>query len=124
MDFYVSGEEGDKLDAFKKVDFEWISLLAFEDPSLKGYYESRFRYVDKMNINKLFNQIGEVRASIIHNGNAIGIWQWNKNKCIDISYFKPQTKSITAKVMQEKERYENILTTNKQLSLFSSYDFN
>jgi len=124
LDFYISVEEVDKLDAFKKIDFEWISLLAFEDPSLKGYYESRFRYVDKMNLNKLFNQIGEVRASIIHNGNAIGIWQWNKkNKEIDISFFKQQNKSITSKVMQERERYENILTPNKQLKLFNSYDF-
>lgn len=125
LDFYVSVEEADKLDVFKKVDFDWVSLLAFEDPSLKGYYESRFRYVDNMYINKLFNQIGEVKASIIRNGNAIGVWKWNKkNKCIDISYFTPQTKSIVEKVMQQKERYENILTANKQLNLFNRYNFN
>jgi hypothetical protein len=43
----------------------WLTLLAYEDPSLKGYYESRFLYVDQKHYRLLFNKIGESRASII-----------------------------------------------------------
>ncbi|MCH5583391.1 winged helix DNA-binding domain-containing protein [Shimazuella sp. AN120528] len=58
----------------------WLTLLAYEDPTLKGYYESRFLYVDQKHYELLFNKIGESRASIIMNGKAIGIWTIDKRK--------------------------------------------
>ena len=39
--FYVSLEDFHNFNSFKKINFDWVSLLAFEDPSLKGYFESR-----------------------------------------------------------------------------------
>jgi predicted transcriptional regulator len=58
----------------------WLTLLAYEDPSLKGYYESRFLYVEQKHYELLFNKIGESRASIILDGKAIGIWTIDKSK--------------------------------------------
>jgi len=123
-EFYITNEEYCKLIANKKLDFEWISLLAFEDPSLKGYHESRFRYVDNKYLKQLLNQIGEVQASVIHNGKAIGIWTWHKkNKKIEINYFFPQSTSIQMKINKEKERYEHILFSNNQINLFNESEF-
>lgn len=120
-EFYILAAEFQKFKEYKSIEKEWITLLAYEDPSLKGYYESRYRYVDKKNYNLLFNQIGEVRASIICNGKAIGIWEWDKkNKCIHLNYFSNPDKQVKRKVKEIKEQYENILYTNRQITLFDN----
>lgn len=120
-EFYILVSEFQKLKEYKPIQTEWVTLLAYEDPSLKGYYESRFRYVDKKNYNLLFNQIGEVRASILCNGKAIGIWEWDKkNKCINLNYFSCPDKQVKRKVEQIKEQYENILYANRQITLFDN----
>lgn len=55
-----------------------VSLLAWEDPSLKGYFTTRSRYVAPADYDQLFNQIGEARASITVDGRVVGIWSWDK----------------------------------------------
>lgn len=120
-EFYILAEEYQKIKEYKQIETEWITLLAYEDPSLKGYYESRYRYVDKKDYNLLFNQIGEVRASIIYNGKAIGVWEWDKkNKYINLNYFSNPDKQVKRKVNEIKEQYENILYTNRQITLFDN----
>ena len=118
-DFYILAEEVQKLEEYKLYNSEWVTLLAYEDPSLKGYYESRYRYVDKRYYNLLFNQIGEVRASILCNGKAIGIWKWDKkNKKIELEYFFNPNESIKRKVKEIKELYESMLFPDQQITLF------
>lgn len=120
--FYILEEEYHKLEQYKIKGIEWVTLLAYEDPSLKGYYESRSRYVNKGYYNLLFNQIGEVRASIIYNGKAIGIWEWDKKqKHIILQYFSNPTTSIKREVERIKECYENILCPNRQITLFDGF---
>ncbi|MFD1425299.1 DNA glycosylase AlkZ-like family protein [Laceyella tengchongensis] len=72
--FYMTKSNYEHLCKIQDENDRWISLMAYEDPSLKGFYESRFLYVDMQHYNRLFNTIGEVRASIFSNGKAIGIW--------------------------------------------------
>lgn len=120
-EFYILEQEFETLEKYKSIDTEWVTLLAYEDPSLKGYYESRYRYVDDENYNLLFNQIGEVRASIICNGKAIGIWEWDKKKkCINFNFFSNQSKQVKIKVNKIKEQYENMLYPNRQFTLFDN----
>ncbi len=122
VEFYILSEELQKLEEYKPFDSEWVTLFAYEDSSLKGYYESRYRYVDKKYYNLLFNQIGEVRASILCNGKAIGIWEWDKkNKKIELEYFFNPSKSIKKRVKEIKEHYECILYPNQQITLFDNY---
>lgn len=119
MEFFVLTEEYDNLTGYRCVDFDWVTLLAYEDPSLKGYYESRFRYVDKAFYSLLFNQIGEVRAGILHNGKAIGVWTWDKRqKKIQIEYFSEVDKCVQRKVNAIKDKYEFMLNPTQQLSIF------
>lgn len=120
-EFYILAEDFQKLEEYRSFDSEWVTLLAYEDPSLKGYYESRYRYVDENNYKLLFNQIGEVRASIICNGKAIGTWEWDKKKKkIKIEYFSIPSPSIKRKVQEIKEQYECILFPNQQITLIDN----
>lgn len=119
VDFYMSEKGYEALEKFKNPELEWIALLAYEDPSLKGYFESRYRYVQEKNYNLLFNQIGEVRASIIYNGQAVGIWVWNKkNKNVEVKYFDKPSKKLKAMVEEKQEVYNTILYENQQMRLW------
>jgi hypothetical protein len=76
--FYMTVSDFENFQTFKPTENNWLCLLAYEDPSLKGYFESRSRYIASQHYDTLFNQIGEARASIIANGAVIGIWFWDK----------------------------------------------
>lgn len=118
--FYILESEYKNLVEYPAEDEDWVTLLAYEDPALKGYFESRSRYVDDKNYNLLFNQIGEVRASIIHNGKAIGIWEWDKkSKNIVLNYFNTVPKRIKDCVEETKKRYEIMLFPNRQMNIWS-----
>ncbi|MFB5760582.1 DNA glycosylase AlkZ-like family protein [Paenibacillus medicaginis] len=87
----------------------WTALLAYEDPSLKGYYNSRCLYVSNDNYPRLFNTIGEARASLVCNGQVIGIWSWDrKTKRVQTEYF----------TSLDRESVESIDQQIKQMELF------
>lgn len=58
-----------------------IHFLAHEDVALKAYFESRSRYLGRLEAARVFNQIGEARPAILHNGRAIGLWSWHHESC-------------------------------------------
>jgi hypothetical protein len=88
----------------------WLTLLAYEDPSLKGYYESRFLYVDQKHYGLLFNKIGESRASIILNGKAIGVWIIDKSKRnIDWMTFEKVNLDVKKQIKNQIEQMHSFL---------------
>ncbi len=106
-DFYMTVEDVEKFEKFENSNSEWLALLAYEDPALKGYHESRFRYVESKYYNFLFNQIGEVRASILLNGVIVGIWNWDKTKkYIQYKTFDNVSKHTHIKIKKEVEKLE------------------
>ncbi len=88
-DFFIDSNTLEWIKHYKLSNEPWAEFLAYEDPSLKGYYQSRRRYVsDDFAIN-LFNKIGEARASIICSGEVVGIWNWNLPKrCVRFLLFR------------------------------------
>ena len=93
----------EKYQDFNETNLEWMELLAYEDSSLKGYFETRFRYVDEKYYDRLFNQIGEVRASILYNGVAIGTWYYNlKAKKIVYSIFDNYISTVNYRLLENK----------------------
>lgn len=117
--FYILKTEYDNLQSYKRISGDWVSLLAYEDPALKGYFESRLRYVAEDKYNLLFNQIGEVRASILYNGKAVGIWEWDKKiKKIKLNFFSLVPNKIKEQVNNLKKKYEEELYPNQQLVLW------
>lgn len=87
----------------------WVQFLAHEDPSLKGYYETRSRYVRPEFSSRLFNAIGEARSSIIVDGEVVGIWSWNERRQrIDTTMFEcldPTTRGLIEKQRTALEQF-------------------
>jgi hypothetical protein len=76
--FWLRTDDLDQLHRFKLPTEDWIVFLAHEDPSLKGYFSSRNRYVDMKHYDLLFNPIGESRPSILLNGRIVGTWELDR----------------------------------------------
>jgi hypothetical protein len=101
-----------------KLPSSWCAFLAYEDPTLKGYFNTRGRYVDQTHYNKLFNQIGEVRPSIVINGRVVGIWAWNaKSERISIKLFRALSVEEINLVSIKKCEIENYLDETKQIKM-------
>jgi hypothetical protein len=108
--FYVTDTTIEEIKNSDLPETTWIKLLAHEDPTLKGYFETRSRYVDDKFYQFLFNPIGEARASIVKNGKVIGIWAWNKKESgIDHQLFKKLNKGEMRLLMSEKEKVSRSL---------------
>jgi hypothetical protein len=75
--YYLYGDDLARMRNGPEGADHWIALLAYEDPSLKGYFESRQRYVDPADRGALFNAIGEVRPCVLVDGVARGVWTWD-----------------------------------------------
>lgn len=88
-DFFIDSNTLEWIKRTKLFNEPWAEFLAYEDPSLKGYYQSRRRYVTDEFAVSLFNKIGEARASIICSGEVVGIWDWSLPKrCIRFLLFR------------------------------------
>jgi hypothetical protein len=67
-----------------------IRVLAYEDPSLKGYFVTRGRYIDDTARDRLFNTIGEARASVLVDGRVAAVWHWNRaRQRADVDLLRP-----------------------------------
>lgn len=73
------------------------NFLAHEDVAMKAYFETRSRYLGDMPAAKIFNQIGEILPSIIHDGQVVGKWGWDiRQKRIASEIFSDQAKRVHA----------------------------
>lgn len=67
--------------------------------------------------------MGEVRASIILNGKAIGIWEWDKkSKRINVKYFTNPSLKTKKKVEDIKQQFEFSLYPDQQITLFNNFE--
>ncbi|WP_203402728.1 DNA glycosylase AlkZ-like family protein [Archangium violaceum] len=88
----------------------WVRLLAYEDPSLKGYAASRARYVDVRHYSRLFNAIGEARASIVADGEVVGCWTWDKKRQdVVLECFNPLKGELPMLLVIARERLAQCL---------------
>ncbi|WP_124726453.1 DNA glycosylase AlkZ-like family protein [Staphylospora marina] len=88
----------------------WVTLLAYEDPTLKGTKESRFLYVDPVHFPRLFNAIGEARASIVESGRVIGVWEPDrKARKIRWETFGRTQKRVDSMIREEVRNMERFL---------------
>ncbi len=87
-----------------------VDVLAYEDPSLKGYFTTRHRYVDDQHRSTLFNTIGEVRASIAVAGRCVGIWQFDRRtRTIGYHLYAPTAKATHRAVIERLEQMTEFL---------------
>jgi len=77
-EFFINDNDLEWIVQSTRMVEPWAELLAFEDPSLKGYFQSRRRYVRDKFASRLFNKIGEAKASIVCSGEIVGTWDWDR----------------------------------------------
>jgi hypothetical protein len=87
----------------------WVRFLAYEDPSLKGYFETRARYLDPAHTPLAFNSIGEVLPCVMVAGELVGRWWWNATtRAVGWAPFVPGA-GPTAAIERERVRQERTL---------------
>lgn len=79
-DLLLQADDLPALETSQPVPLDHLSLLSYEDPALKGYFETRSRFVSAEGYPVLFNTIGEARASIMRGGRVVGVWSWNRRR--------------------------------------------
>ena len=90
-----------------------VEFLAHEDNLLKGYKESRLRFVSSEAYPLVFNAIGEARATILVNGRVVGIWSYDKKTGgIGYSLFRALDRNIQVMLDARRERLQGILSSN------------
>lgn len=88
---------------------QWARFLAYEDPSLKGYFETRPRYLDPAHTSTAFNSIGEVLPCVMVAGELVGRWWWDSaTRSVGWAPFVAGTVP-TAAIERERERVERTL---------------
>jgi len=70
-----------------------IAILGKEDCALKAYKDSRDRYLFGQDESICYNSIGEVRPTIIKDGQVAGLWSWDR-KALQVNCLL-QTKSVS-----------------------------
>lgn len=79
-DLLVHVDDLPALRSAEPVPADHVCLLGYEDPALKGYFETRSRFVSGDGYPVLFNTIGEARASVMRGGRVMGVWTWNRRE--------------------------------------------
>nr|WP_301549490.1 crosslink repair DNA glycosylase YcaQ family protein [Duganella sp. BJB1802] len=113
----------EKLMLFDPKYEDWVNILAYEDPSLKGYFTTRARYVNSDHYDLLFNDIGEARPSIMLNGRIVGTWSFNKvSKLTSFQLFstlpKRQLKIIESEFKKIQANVSQLLRPAETYDLF------
>lgn len=115
---YMYKEDFDSFQKFTTPKTDILFLLAYEDSSLKAYYETRHRYFPQEEQNRIFNTIGEVMPCIVYNGKIVGKWYWDKiHKCVTVEMFYEDDK-LLALLKEECYALEMQLSGKIQYTLF------
>lgn len=113
-EFLMLRDDYDEMQRFESPG-DWVSFLGYEDPLLKAYANegSRERYVERRDYDKLFNSIGEARASIMRNGRVIGLWRWNPEmERVEANLWRRAERDTQRAVRQEAEELTVYLLEN------------
>ncbi|MGK5533562.1 DNA glycosylase AlkZ-like family protein [Streptomyces sp. URMC 129] len=105
-------EEIDRIRNSPPLPEDHVRLLAFEDPTFKGYFTTRARYHDPAHTARAFNSIGEVRATITVAGRITGVWSWDKKtRTVDAEFFTRPPRAIARAAKERLESVQEFLRT-------------
>ncbi|SEM94688.1 DNA glycosylase AlkZ-like family protein [Lihuaxuella thermophila] len=105
-ELYITKENAEELILTKPFDYPFFSICAYDDPTLKGYYESRWRYADQK-AKEVFLKNGEISSCILLNGRIIGKWLWRKeDKRVEYKIFEQVETQLVNKIDEQLMRLE------------------
>ena len=98
---------------------EDLHLMPWEDYSLKAYFESRDRYGSSEVLSLAYNSIGEVRRTVMFQGEIVGIWEVDKQGLpTDVTVFDNKRFSSRGVRMAVEKARESVLRNSVQAELF------
>ncbi|MEU2872420.1 crosslink repair DNA glycosylase YcaQ family protein [Streptomyces olivoreticuli] len=105
-------EDLDRIRSAVPLPPDHVRLLAFEDPTFKGYFTTRTRYHDPAHTTRAFNPIGEVRATITVAGRINGTWEWDKrSRTVRFGLFTRLPRLVMREVRRQLAEAEAFLRT-------------
>ncbi|GHG80477.1 DNA glycosylase AlkZ-like family protein [Streptomyces griseocarneus] len=111
-DLLIHHEDLDQVRTAEPLPADHVKLLAFEDPTFKGYFTTRTRYHDPDHTTRAFNPIGEVRAAITVAGRITGTWEWDKRtRAVRFALFTRLPRGVMRLVRQQLDQAEAFLRT-------------
>jgi hypothetical protein len=88
---------------------DWLRLVGHEDVVFKAYFQTRHRYVRPEHYDKLFNAIGEARPAIVVNGEAAGLWSWDRDHIVSTWFDEKVPAHLLDLLRAESSRLEALL---------------
>jgi hypothetical protein len=95
-----------------------VNFIPYRDTFLKGQREIVDRFVSNAHADKPFSRwkgklINDPLATIIRNGQAIGVWQWDEERDdVDVLLFEPTSKPIEKTVRKRASELATFIRNN------------
>lgn len=107
---YMLAEDYESLSGVR-LNPDNVEFLAYEDNLLKGYKESRCRFLIDNKYESVFNRIGEALPTVLVHGRIAGIWHFEKEAGrIRYSLFDDFGAAVEKLVEQRQQRLEDLLS--------------
>jgi len=106
-----------------------FNLIPYRDTYLKGQREIVDRFIRMEHADKPFSRwkgklINDPIATIIRDGQVIGVWEWNEsNKDIDLILFENTPKPIQRAIEKRAEALANFVSSNLGQTRLHGHDF-
>lgn len=106
-EYLISEADTDDLYSFAG-DESALNFIPYRDTYLKGQREIVDRFVSSQHADKPFSRwkgklINDPLATIVRNGQVIGVWEWNeKNKDVDLLLFESSTQKVADKAVKKR----------------------
>lgn len=98
---------------------EDLHLMPWEDYSLKAYFESRDRYGSADVLSRAYNSIGEVRRTVMFQGEIVGVWEVdNHGSPAEVNVFDKDKFGARRVRLAIERTKESILKNSAQAELF------
>jgi hypothetical protein len=117
-EFLACASDLEELHAFKPPTTPSIGLIPYRDVFLRGHREVAARFVDPKHADKPFGLTGarpgiDPVATVVQDGEIIGIWEWKEPTGIDFVLFNPKAPaSVETAVRKHAKRLERFVQDN------------
>lgn len=116
-EYLIAEADLDDLQGFSSTG-PHINLIPYRDTYLKGQREIVDRFLQAEHADKPFSRwkgklINDPLATILHDGQVVGVWEWNEsNKDVDLVFFGEVSKPVEKLIRKRADELAGFIRTN------------
>jgi hypothetical protein len=116
-EYLIAEDDLDGLYSFT-ADDSVLTFIPYRDTYLKGQREIVDRFVPSAHADKPFSRwkgklINDPLATIVRNGQVIGVWEWNESdKDVDAVLFEDMPKAVEKVIRKQADSLANFIRSN------------